>query len=100
MIYTHGAQPLFIISNNTGDVTTHGSVGASLVKGVYVDLPAYALSIKDGGEAKSITIKGNLVTHGDNVVSYIVEKGGNSGEFIVEGKISANGQNSQIEKIE
>ncbi|MGN6399082.1 MAG: hypothetical protein ACTHMD_01430 [Flavisolibacter sp.] len=83
-----------------GDVTTHGSIGASLVKGVYFDLPAYALSIKNGGEAKSITIKGNVATYGDNVISYIVEKGGNPGALNIEGKIIANGQHSQIEKMD
>jgi hypothetical protein len=84
----------------TGDVTTHGSIGSSLVKGVYFDLPAYALSIKDGGEAKSITVKGNVATYGDNVISYIVEQGGNPGTLTVKGKITASGQNAQIEKIE
>lgn len=83
-----------------GDVTTHGSIGASLVKGVYFDLPAYALSIKDGGEAKNITIRGNVTTYGDKVVSYLVEKGGNPGVLTVGGKITANGQNSQMEKID
>ncbi len=83
-----------------GDVATHGSIGASLVKGVYFDLPAYALSIKDGGEAKSITIKGNIATYGDHVVSYIVEQGGNPGALNIEGKITASGQDSQIGKID
>lgn len=83
-----------------GNVTTHGSAGASLVKGVYVDLPAYGLSIKDGGVAKCITINGNVETNGDNVISYIVEKGGNPGTLNIEGQIIANGQNSQKEKIE
>lgn len=83
-----------------GNVTTHGSIGSSLVKGVYFDLPAYALSIKNGGEATSITIKGNISTFGDNVISYIVEQGGNPGKLTVGGKISANGKNSQIEKVE
>jgi hypothetical protein len=83
-----------------GSVITHGSVGSSLVKGVYVDLPAYALSIKNGGEAKSIVIKGDVATHGDNVVSYIVEQGGNPGKLAIGGQIIANGKNSQIEKVE
>lgn len=83
-----------------GDVTTHGSIGSSLVKGVYIDLPAYALSIKNGGEASSINIKGNLATYGDNVISYIVEQGGSPGVLNLEGKITASGQNSKIEKIE
>lgn len=83
-----------------GDVTTHGSIGSSLVKGVYIDLPAYALSIKNGEEASSINIKGNLATYGDNVISYIVEQGGSPGVLNLEGKITASGQNSKIEKIE
>lgn len=83
-----------------GNVTTHGSIGSSLVKGVYVDLPAYALSIKNGGEATSITIKGNIATYGDNVISFIVEQVGNPGILTVAGKITASGQNSQIEKRE
>lgn len=82
------------------NVTTHGSIGSSLVKGVYFALPAYALSIKDGGEAKSITIKGNIETNGDNVISYIKEKGRNPGNLTINGKIIANGQNSQEKKIE
>ncbi len=81
------------------NVTTHGSIGSSLVKGVYYDLPAYALSIKDGGVAKSITIQGNITTYGDNVISYIVEQGGNPGTLTVGGKITANGQNSKVEQI-
>lgn len=83
-----------------GNVTTHGSIGSSLVKGVYFDLPAYALSIKNGGEAKNITIKGNVETNGNNVISYIQEKGGNPGTLNIGGKIIANGQNSREEKIE
>lgn len=83
-----------------GNVTTHGTVGSSLVKGVYMDLPAYALSIKDGGEAHQIAIKGDLVTHGDEVITYIVEKGGNSRELKIDGEIKAEGKNSKKEKIE
>jgi hypothetical protein len=83
-----------------GNVTTHGSIGSSLVKGVYFDLPAYALSIKNGGEAKSITINGNVQTFGDNVISYIAEQGGNPGTLTIGGQISANGKNAQKEKIE
>jgi hypothetical protein len=81
------------------DITTHGSIGSSLVKGVYIDLPAYALSIKNGGEAKSITIKGNIVTHGDHVISYVVENGGNQGVLNLEGEIVAKGKESIKKKI-
>ncbi len=82
-----------------GNITTQGSIGSSLVKGEYVDLPAYALSIKNGGSATSITIKGDVATYGDNVISYIIEQGGDPGVLNVAGKITASGQNSQIEKI-
>ena len=82
-----------------GNVTTHGSLGDSLVKGVYVKLPAYGLSIKDGGEAASISIKGNIETYGDNVVSYIVEKGGKVDKLTIGGKILAEGKRSLVEKI-
>lgn len=82
------------------NVTTHGSIGSSLVKGVYLDLPAYALSIKDGGKAKRIDIKGNVVTNGDDVISYIVEKGGNPGDLNIEGEIIANGEGSKKQKLE
>lgn len=79
-----------------GDVTTHGSLGSSLVKGEYVDLPAYALSIKDGGEVEKISIGGNISTHGDNVISYITENGGKVLDFSLHGEILATGKNSKI----
>lgn len=79
-----------------GDVITHGSLGSSLVKGVYVDLPAYALSIKDGGEVEKISIGGNISTYGDNVISYICESEGKVLNFSLQGKILATGKNSKI----
>ncbi|UKB78341.1 hypothetical protein [Chryseobacterium sp. MEBOG07] len=82
-----------------GDVTTHGSLGNSLVKGENVELPAYALSIKNGGEADRISINGNIKTFGENVVSYIVEKGGIVGRLNVGGAITATGKNSKNESI-
>lgn len=45
-------------------IETHGGTGASLVKGVVVQLSATALSIKPGGSARSVEISGGLVTHG------------------------------------
>lgn len=82
-----------------GNVTTHGSLGDSLVKGVYVKLPACGLSIKDGGEVATISTNGNIETYGDNVVSYIVEKGGIVGALNIGGEITAEGKNSHIEKV-
>ncbi|WP_211837237.1 hypothetical protein [Porphyromonas levii] len=58
------------------DIVNHGSIGNSLVKGVIVQLPAYALSIKEGGSVNLIDVKGSIRTTGDNIVSYTLEKGG------------------------
>jgi len=82
-----------------GDVTTHGSVGNSLVKGVNVELPAVALSIKPGGAVQEINIKGNIVTHGDNVITYEVNTGSVK-KVSVGGTIVANGKNSKPLSIE
>jgi hypothetical protein len=40
---------------------TYGGVGSSLVKGVVMQLPAIALSIKPGGSAQEIAIEGGLL---------------------------------------
>ena len=79
----------------TGDIITHGSVGNSLVKGVIVQLPAYALSIKDGGVVDKIDVKGDIRTHGDNVTTYIVDKGGIVKNLSVGGKVEALGKGSK-----
>lgn len=81
------------------NIITHGSIGSSLVKGAYVDLPAYALNIKNGGEVQSITIKGDITSYGDHVSTYIVEKGGSPGVLTVEGKIAAHGKNAMQTQI-
>jgi hypothetical protein len=94
------------ISKKIGDITvqesiiTHGSVGSSLVKGHYVSLPAYGLSIKEGGCVNNIIINGNIETYGDNVTSYIKEKGGTVSKLEVKGEIIAHGQNTQQENVE
>lgn len=81
-----------------GDVVTHGSIGNSLVKGVNVQLPAYALSIKEGGYVENLNIQGNITTYGDNVVSYIVDKG-EVKSFDLAGSIKANGKDSIDKKL-
>ena len=94
------------ISKKIGNLTvqeniiTHGSLGSSLVQGHYVDLPAYGLSIKDGGSVNTILINGNIETNGDNVVSYIKEKGGKVQKLEVKGELKAKGKNSKKESIE
>lgn len=81
-------------------ITTHGGVGNSLVKGINILLPAYALSIKDGGEINNIEIKGNLTTYGSDVTTYIVEKGGIVHHLEVDGDVEAKGNGSQPMEIE
>lgn len=82
------------------NLITRGSIGSSLVKGNYVDLPAYGLSIKDGGSAENIIIKGNIETYGDNVVSYAREKGGKVKKLEIKGEIKALGKNAKKETTE
>lgn len=82
------------------NIITHGSVGSSLVKGHYVDLPAYALSIKEGGAVNEINIKNNIETKGDYVTSYIIEKGGIVNQINIGGTIIAKGKNAITKKLE
>ena len=74
-------------------VTTHGSVGNTLVKGVNMMLPAEAFSVKPGGSVEKLVVKGDLVTHGAKVVTYAVE-GGKVGAIDIKGKVLAHGQGS------
>lgn len=90
-----GIQISKAIGNLTvlGDVTTHGSIGNTLVKGKNVTLPAVALSIKEGGEVQEITINGNLITYGAKVASYEVNTGVVHA-FNLGGEIITKGQDS------
>lgn len=76
----------------TGDVTTSGGEGLSLVKGVQVVLKAVALSIKPGGEVDQITIGGRLHTSGDRVTTVEIE--GKLDRLEVGHGISATGKGS------
>ncbi len=58
-----------------GNVETFGGFGKTLVKGNIVDLPACAFSIKPGGEVESLTVNGDLITHGDKVTTYSIDSG-------------------------
>lgn len=49
-------------------IETFGGTGESLVKGVVMKLSAIALSVKPGGSAARVDIRGGLVTHGPGVV--------------------------------
>lgn len=81
----------------TGDVTTTGGSGLSLVKGVQVVLEAIALSIKPGGEIADITIGGRVDSSGDGVTA--VEIFGKVGHFAVEGGIRAYGKKADAVHI-
>lgn len=76
----------------TGDVTTTGGEGLSLVKGVQVVLKAVALSIKPGGEVGTITIGGELLTAGDRVNTVEIE--GKVDRLVVADGIKATGKGS------
>ena len=76
-----------------GNVTTHGSIGNTLVKGVNMQLPAEAFSVKPGGVVEKLIVGGNLVTHGAKVTTYAVE-GGKVNTIDIKGEVLANGQGS------
>ncbi|WP_274369820.1 hypothetical protein [Morganella morganii] len=91
-----GIQVSKVIGDLTVDenVKTFGSIGTSLVKGVNVQLPANAISIKEGGEIAALTIGGNIETHGDSVVSFESRKGAIK-SINIGGIIKAYGANSK-----
>ncbi|QZT38591.1 hypothetical protein K5X82_06775 [Halosquirtibacter xylanolyticus] len=100
-IITHGDGSIAVqVSKPIGEIVvnenieTFGSVGKTLVKGVILTLSADGLSIKEGGLVDEITVKGDIITHGDNVVSYSVN-GGEVKNIIVNGKVIAEGDGSQ-----
>lgn len=76
-----------------GSITTHGSVGNTLVKGVNMLLPAEAFSVKPGGSVEKLSVGGDLVTHGANVATYAIE-GGKVGAIDIKGEVLAHGRNS------
>lgn len=80
------------------DVTTHGSIGNTLVKGVNVLLPAEAVSVKPGGVVEKLGIGGSLVTHGAKVTTYAVE-GGKVLAIDIKGKVLANGEGSDAVRV-
>lgn len=81
-----------------GDVTTTGGTGDSLVKGRVVPLPAYAMSIQDGGELGELTVGGALVTEGEGVTTLQVQ--GTIHRISVGAGVAARGAHSQPVAIE
>ena len=74
-------------------ITTHGSVGNTLVKGVNMVLPAQALSVKSGGVVDSLEVGGDLTTFGANVTTYAVE-GGQVKAIAIRGQVVAHGEHA------
>ena len=78
-----------------GNIHTFGSLGQSLVKGVNVDLPAYAFSLKEGGALDEFIVEGDILSEGDQVTTVIMEEGAQIGQVKVAGRVDAKGQDSQ-----
>ncbi|MBJ8325842.1 hypothetical protein [Streptococcus pacificus] len=76
------------------DISTSGSVGQTLVKGEIMTLAADALSVLAGGSIKTLEVKGNIETHGANVVSYHIN-GGKVDKLLLSGKLIANGDGAK-----
>ncbi|MBV9266875.1 MAG: hypothetical protein JO061_11970 [Acidobacteriaceae bacterium] len=49
-------------------IETFGGTGPSLVKGVVQTFSAIGLSIKTGGSARSVSIDGGVITHGESIL--------------------------------
>lgn len=79
-------------------VTTHGSVGTTLVKGVNMELPAQAFSVKPEGAVEELIVGGDLVTHGAEVTTYVVE-GGEVRAIDIGGQVLAHGENSDAVRV-
>ena len=86
------SKPVGTIVINKG-ITTHGSVGNTLVKGVNMLLPAEAFSVKPGGVVDRLEVGGDLVTHGAKVTTYAVE-GGKVNAIDIKGQVMAHGAGS------
>jgi len=56
-----------------GSVTTNGSRGTSLVRGVQIQLSAIAVSVQPTGRIGRLSVGGSLSSHGDDVVTLDVE---------------------------
>lgn len=81
------------------EISTAGSIGETLVKGVIKNLQADAISVLEGGEINKLEILGNIKTSGENVVNYHIN-GGRVNEFILKGKNIVEGKSSKDVVIE
>ncbi len=78
------SRPVGRIAVRNG-LETNGGVGDSLVKGVVMQLPATALSVKRGGSACEIAVSGGLMSHGDGIATLDLQ--GPVGTFSVTGSL-------------
>ncbi|MCS6711135.1 hypothetical protein JSY14_03560 [Brachybacterium sp. EF45031] len=83
-----------------GDLATTGGKGTSLVKGVQMELEAIAFSVQEGGELEGLTVGGEIVTQGEDLVTYEVQKGGSVMTVSVGRGIRAHGARSKATSIE
>ena len=74
-------------------ITTHGSIGRTLVKGVNMLLPGEAFSVKLDGVVDKLAVGGDLITHGANVTTYAME-GGTVNAIDIKGQVLAYGEDS------
>lgn len=80
-------------------VSTYGSLGQTLVKGIIKELKADAISVLEGAEIKELNIQGDLKTSGDDVITYHVN-GGVVDKVNIEANIIADGSGSKEVLIE
>ncbi len=92
------SKPVGKITVGSG-VSTLGSTGQTLVKGVIMELAADGISVLEGGEIDKLTVNGDVTTEGEEVICYHIN-GGKVKEFALKGKLSAKGSDSKEVKIE
>lgn len=79
-------------------ITTRGSVGNTLVKGVITRLPAEAFSVKPGGVVEKLIVGGDLETRGDHVTTYAIE-GGKVLAVEIKGEVVARGRGADAIRV-
>ncbi|MDO5036798.1 MAG: hypothetical protein Q4E37_00685 [Tissierellia bacterium] len=80
-------------------ISTQGSTGQTLVKGVIKELQADAISVLEGGSIKKLSILGDLVVGGQEVVAYHVD-GGRVDRLEFQGQIKRDQEGSKALLIE
>ncbi len=83
----------------TGDVTTTGGEGLSLVKGVQTVLKASAVSIKPGAVVDALGIHGKISTEGEGLASFEILEGATVHELHL-GEVEAHGADSIPTRLE